>query len=177
MKQIRTVIPLLLCCSIVVAQEPEFEKCVDLPAYKLLDFWVGEWDVYADEERAGGNKIEKILNGCAVIEHWTAADGGKGKSLFYVDADGVWQQVWVTEFSANPGGMKEKTHIETLPNGATRFQGELRHPKIGTYLDRTTLTPLEEGEVSQVIEISRDGGESWQTTFDAVYRPVTANPG
>ncbi len=168
---------LLLCSSIAVAQDPEIKRCSALSDYSLLDFWVGEWNVYSGEEKIGENRIEKVLNGCAVIEHWTAADGGEGKSLFYIDADGVWQQVWVTEYSANPGGMKEKTHMETLPNGATQFQGELEHPRIGKYLDRTTLTPLDEGEVKQVIEISRDGGETWQTTFDAVYRSVAENTG
>ena len=73
--------------------------------------------------------------------------------------------------------MKEKTHMATMPGGATQFQGELEHPRIVKYLDRTTLTPLDESEVKQVIEISRDGGETWQTTFDAVYRSVAENTG
>jgi hypothetical protein len=36
-------------------------------------------------------------------------------------------------------------------------------------LDRTTLTPLSDGRVRQVIEISRDHGTTWQTGFDAYY--------
>jgi hypothetical protein len=49
-----------------------------------------------------------------------------------------------------------------------RFQGAIPLPGGGQYLDRTTLTPLEDGAVRQVIEVSRDG-ESWRTVFDAVY--------
>jgi hypothetical protein len=175
MNLFRAIILLLFWSSFAVAQEPEIRKCVDVPVYGMLDFWVGEWDVYSGEEKVGANRIEKVLNGCAVVEHWTAADGGEGKSLFYVDAEGVWQQVWVTEYSANPGGMKEKTHTATLPNDAVRFQGVLKQPKIGEYLDRTTLTPLDNGDVSQLIEILTDDGEAWQTTFHAVYRPVAVD--
>ena len=53
-----------------------------------------------------------------------------------------------------------------------RFQGEIALPSGNTCFDRTTLTPLEEGKVRQVIEVSRDGGQKWRVTFDAVYVPV-----
>jgi hypothetical protein len=36
-------------------------------------------------------------------------------------------------------------------------------------LDRTTLTPLPDDRVRQLIEISRDRGVTWQTNFDAYY--------
>ena len=45
-----------------------------------------------------------------------------------------------------------------------------------SYLDRTTLSPLAGGEVRQHIEVSTDRGESWRTTFDAVYRRVSGAP-
>ena len=44
-----------------------------------LDFWVGEWDVQVGGRMAGTNRIEKILDGCAVMEFWTGADGGEGR--------------------------------------------------------------------------------------------------
>jgi len=89
MKYIRIFVSLLFCCSTAAAQDQTPKLCADMPVYSLLDFWVGEWDVYSGEEKVGENRIHKILNGCAVMEHWTAADGGEGKSLFYVDAEGV----------------------------------------------------------------------------------------
>jgi len=46
-----------------------------------------------------------------------------------------------------------------------------RLPDVRSFLDRTTLTPMEEGKVRQVIETSRDEGERWRTGFDAVYVP------
>ena len=174
MKIISSAVLLLVCCSNAVAETATPERCADIPVYNLLDFWVGEWAVYSGDEKVGENRIEKILSGCAVMEHWKGAGGGEGKSLFFVAANGNWKQVWVTEWATNRGGVKEKTHVGTLPGEAIRFQGQLEHPDVGTYLDRTTLTPNENGSVRQVIEISKDGGATWKTTFEAIYSRVTS---
>ena len=145
--------------------------CGEEPALKRLDFWLGDWAVTVGEEQVGTNRIEKILDGCAVMEHWTSATGGEGKSLFYYQlVTETWNQVWVTQFALGPGGMKEKKLVETYDGAGVRFQGEIPLAEGGFYLDRTTLTPRPDGTVQQVIQISRDDGESWETTFDAVYR-------
>lgn len=144
--------------------------CAADSAWRALDFWVGEWDVFAGGRRAGTNRIERILGGCALLEHWTDASGREGKSLFYyAPVTAEWKQVWVTEQAGAPGGLKEKMLVERLPGGALRFQGEIAVRAGGSYLDRTTLTPLPDGRVWQLIEISRDRGRTWQTTFDAEY--------
>src|SRR5256885_9296562 len=40
------------------------------------------------------NLIEKVLGGCAILEHWSDGDGSAGQSLFYYDALGArWKQV------------------------------------------------------------------------------------
>ena len=168
-----------LMCILFVAstawaqqQMPEPHACKKDPAYNKLDFWVGDWDVFEKnekgvEEKAGTDLVEKVLDGCAVIENWKSADGFEGKSLFYyrpVQKD--WKQVWVTD----TGPMKEKALILELPDGGIRFQGELAKRSGGTYLDRTTLTPMAGGKVHQVIEFSLDGGKTWRTGFDAEYR-------
>lgn len=145
--------------------------CSDSEPYSQLDFWVGEWEVYVDGALVGHNRIEKALDGCVVFEHWTARDGSEGKSLFFVDYDRRWVQVWVTEQALAPGGVKEKVMVDDPPEGSVRFQGVVRHQASDPWLDRTTLTPLENGQVRQLIEVSEDGGESWNPTFDAVYRP------
>ena len=157
------------------AQETTSRPCADTDAFGLLDFWVGTWEVFAADEKVGENRIEKILDGCAIMEHWEAVSGTRGKSLFFVDDAGTWQQVWVTQMATTPGGVKEKTRIEDAPAGSVRFQGKLTHPGVGSYLDRTTLTPMEDGSVRQLIEVSMDDGESWRVTFDAAYRRPRAN--
>ena len=164
---------LLVLDSVSAAQQrPEPHACQDNIAYHELDFWVGEWDVFAKDEKGveqkvGTNRIEKVLDGCAVIENWKDVEGHEGKSLFYYrPVQGDWKQVWVTD----TGPIKVKTLILEMPDGGVRFQGELAKRSGGTYLDRTTLAPLPGGKVRQVIEISTDAGKNWQAGFDAEYR-------
>lgn len=146
--------------------------------YRTLDFWIGEWDVFVADARVGTDRVEKVLGGCAVMEHWTDARGSEGKSLFWVEPGGDWRQVWVTDAATAPGGTKEKRLVERVEGGGVRFQGEVPLPDGGGYLDRTTLTPLDDGRVRQVIEVSGDGGRSWTARFDAVYVRTarTTNP-
>ncbi len=145
--------------------------CTGAPGFGELDFWVGTWAVEVSGQRVGTNRIEKILGGCAVAEHWTDASVRRGYSLFYyIPALGEWRQVWVTEYATGVGGVKEKRLVARLPDGGLRFQGEIPVAGGDSYLDRTTLTPLDDRRVRQVIEVSRDGGATWRVTFDAMYR-------
>lgn len=162
--------PVALTPVSVTAASVQGQGCSEDPAYAALDFWVGEWEVSAGE-RVGENRIEKLLKGCAIMEHWTDVRGGEGKSLFYfVPALAEWRQVWVTDAQDVPGGVKEKALVERLEGGGVRFQGDIPVPGGGSYLDRTTLTPQPDGTVRQLIERSVDGGTTWQSSFDAVYR-------
>ena len=146
-------------------------SCNDDPNFHVLDFWLGAWNVFVGDTLAGTNRITRILNGCAVSEDWRDADGTRGMSLFYYQpATRLWKQVWVTEQALEPGGIKEKHLVARLPGGGTRFQGEIALPDGRLMLDRTTLTPEANGEVRQVIEVSRDGGTTWRIAFDARYR-------
>jgi len=144
--------------------------CSDVAVYDLLDFWVGDWDVYSGDDKVGENRIEKILSGCAVLEHWQGAGGGEGKSLFFVTGEGTWKQVWVTQWATRPGGVKEKFWQALDDPAQVRFQGRIVLPDGNSYLDRTTLTKMPNGAVRQVIETSRDEGETWTVGFDAIYR-------
>ena len=127
--------------------------------------------------RAGRNRVSKVLGGCAVTEEWVASDGSRGSSLFYYStSEAVWKKVWVTDRALHPGGLKEKHLVTRFAEGGVRFQGEITLPDGRRILDRTSLRPGAKGSVSQRIEISRDGGDSWTTTFDAEYRPTPADP-
>ena len=149
-------------------QPPSPPPCSSRPVFGWLDFWVGEWRVFVGEVQVGTNRIEKVLDGCAVTEDWADARGGTGRSLFYVSPAGGWRQVWVTNTALAPGGVKEKRLIARLPDGTLRFQGEITAGD-AVVLDRTTLTPLGDGRVRQRIGRSDDGGATWKTGFDAIY--------
>jgi hypothetical protein len=161
--------PALALSSFILAATPAAPSCRDLPEFKRLDFWLGDWDVFVGETRVGANRIEAILRGCAVVETWRDVDGGEGRSLFYfVPATATWTQVWVTDQATRPGGVKEKRLVKDHAGGV-RFQGAIPLPGGGTYLDRTTLTANADGSVRQLIEISKDDGRTWTTAFDARY--------
>lgn len=159
------------CPPSAAGQEP---GCTSDPTFNILDFWVGEWIVRVDGEKVGENRIEKVLSGCAIVEHWTDLSGAEGMSLFYyVSALDEWRQVWVTQTPRSPGGVKEKVMRARLVSGAVQFEGDIPLSGGGSYVDRTTLTPLEDGTVRQVIEVSRDRS-LWETVFNAVYTRVNA---
>jgi len=148
--------------------------CDAIDGFHVLDFWLGDWVVTSpDGERLGRNRIEKILDGCAVQESWTSADGGRGMSLFYFNAgNGLWKQVWVTSRATVPGALKEKQLVERTEDGSLRFQGVIVLEDGRSRLDRTTLTPMPGGRVRQVIEWSRDGGVNWTESFVGIYAPA-----
>ena len=132
-----------------------------------LDFWLGEWEAFADGKLDGTDRVEKILAGAVIVEHWRDSDGHEGKSWFYFyRPENRWKQVRVTD----AGGVKEKACIEILPGGGTRFRGEIPLRDGRKILDQTTLTLFSDGTVHQLIEQSSDVGRTWKVTFDAVYR-------
>jgi hypothetical protein len=147
------------------AQIPDREAPCQDAVYRQFDFWVGEWDVLTPEgQRAGGNRIEKLLNGCLLMEHWTSARGGQGKSINYYDPAGEkWIQTWV---DGQGGIIRVEGAFEA---GSMRFEGEHLYPDGRREHFRMTFTPQPDGSVHQFIEQSKDGGESWYVWFDGKY--------
>jgi len=157
----------LLACGVPAAAT----GCGDSPVHAWLDFWLGDWAVCVGADRAGSNRVSRALDGCAVVEDWAGADGTRGMSLFYVASpQATWRQVWITDAALRPGGWKEKHLVARGADGGLRFQGEIVLADGRRILDRTTLRPNADRTVSQRIEMSRDGGDVWTTTFDALYR-------
>jgi hypothetical protein len=135
-----------------------------------LKFWSGRWNVFVDGKLDGKSFIEPTLKGCAVLEHWDDESGYKGMSLFYFEPhDRTWKQVWVTEQAMSPSGVKEKELREFGPDYA-RFEGTVWAASGEEKRDRTTLTRLNTGEVTQIVEVSADDGKTWRKVYDATYR-------
>lgn len=149
------------------------DECLSSPRMHALDFWLGQWSVSWRGEVVGTNRIESILKGCAVMEHWRDVQGGEGQSVFYFDRTADrWKQVWLTDHAFQRGGTKEKTELrEQSSADRILFQGQYPDPDSGaTITDRTTLTRQPGGTLRHLIEISTDAGKTWRTTFDGVYR-------
>ena len=96
------------------------------PELAQMDFWVGEWDVTVRgrqsptstewAEAPGTQRIERILGGCAIAEHFAAEGPGPkwaGASYSAWDAQGKrWRQTWVDDqgsYIALAGGLEDGT--------------------------------------------------------------------
>ena len=87
------------------AAGPSSPPCRATEVARNLDFWVGDWEVFVGSQLVGTDRVERILNGCAIIEHWRDTAGEEGISLFGYDArHDLWTQNWVTPDTSRPGG-------------------------------------------------------------------------
>ena len=146
------------------ATRPAPAPCATSPQRHHFDFWIGEWDVTTKTGTPQGKSIiQSVSGGCALLENWTSARGGNGKSLNAWNPQiGQWQQYWigqdgvVTEFRSSSFDGKSLTFFE---------KSETRPDSLG----RLTFTPLDSTTVRQQAETSIDGGKTWTTTYDLYY--------
>jgi hypothetical protein len=161
---------MLLVSTGVMAADPPSSGC-KAAEMRQFDFWIGAWKVTDRGKHAGHNRIELILDGCALLENWNGAEGGAGKSLNFFDTeDRRWHQTWIDR---SGGALFLSGRFE---NGSMRLEGEraasgetpaLRH--------RITWTPLPDGRVRQLWESSPAGREEWTVQFDGLYAREQAN--
>jgi len=139
--------------------------CENLDVYRQFDFWVGDWDVYAQEQKAGTNSIQKVAGDCILLENWTSASGmSVGKSInFYHPHKQKWMQLWV-----DSSGLVIPIEGE-YRDGAMHLTGEYLYRNGRRSLFRGTWTPLPDGRVRQFLEESNDEGETWNVWFDGYY--------
>lgn len=151
--------------ALVTAADRNARPCAYDPVYSQFDFWVGEWEVRTPQgQLAGRNLIEKVTDGCLLLENWTAAGGSTGKSInYYEPVERHWVQTWVDASG------DVITTTGTLRDGGMRFAGEHLYRDGRIELFRMSFTPRADGSVRQFIEQSRDGGETWYVWFDGIY--------
>lgn len=144
-------------------EEPILDACSG-PEHRQFDFWIGHWEVTDTAGKVvGTNEITRVANGCALNEYWRSARGPTGTSLnFYDPATGQWHQYWagLGSFLRLSGGIEV---------GEMVLSGK-RSTSSGPVIDRVAWSREEGGAVRQVWTVSRDGGESWQTVFNGLYR-------
>ncbi len=139
------------------------------PEAGQFDFWVGDWRVFSpDGKIAGENQIEKIGAGWGLLENWTGAGGGTGKSLnTWLPDRKQWRQFWV----GNGGALELTGGLDA--HGAMVLTGTTATAAGGAQLERITWTPNPDGTVRQIWQQSADGGATWTTAFDGLYRKKT----
>ena len=142
-------------------------KCCD-DNHNQFNFWIGDWKVYDPSGKfLGDNSIQAMQDSCLLQENWTSATGVyRGTSYnFYNQKSKNWQQLWID----NQG-----SHLELeggFSNGKMTLQSqELINAKGQKQIDRITWTPTNDDQVRQVWETSLNGGDSWKTVFDGIYK-------
>jgi hypothetical protein len=142
-------------------------KPCSAPQDRQFDFWAGRWNVTdnATGKPVGTNEITTEYKGCVLHEHWSGTGGGNGESFNHYDAARkVWHQTWVDDSGGIlylDGGMR---------NGSMVISGKRIGRNGKPVIDRITYTPRPDGSVRQWWQVSRDGGTTWTTSFDGIYR-------
>ena len=141
--------------------------CVDVAERRRFDFWIGEWEVTSQGgTRVGSSVIQSVSGGCALLENWTNARGGQGKSLnAYNPAVGQWQQYWIGQ-DGNPTEYRESSW--SGPSIVFRARAAATGSTPASEL-RLTFTPVDSVTVRQHGETSTDGGTTWKTQYDFYY--------
>ncbi len=133
---------------------------------RQFDFWIGDWDVtHPDGRPAGTNLIKPILNGCVLHESWKGRGNFVGESFNVYDARRkVWHQTWV---DGTGGTLMLDGKIE---NGSmTLSDKDVPGKPDRNAVNEITWTPNADGSVRQHWRVSKDGGKTWQTSFDGKY--------
>jgi hypothetical protein len=139
-------------------------KACASPSHRQFDFWLGTWNVTQAGKTAGQNKIESILNGCAVMESWKGTGGVTGHSLnIYDSTRDVWHQTWVDSTGSL---LTLEGHFK---GGAMVLEGVATDEKGKKARQRITWTAPSPNEVRQLWQSSIDEGKSWKTEFDGLY--------
>lgn len=149
---------LLLNINSIQAQEDEAAA---------FDFWVGEWDLYwytQDSVKISGtNKIEKILDGKVLQEHFVDPNSGfKGTSISVYNPQA---QSWYQSWADNSGGY---FHFKGITSDGQRIFSMTEENKSGA-LYRMVFSEIQENNLVWTWEGTRDGGKSWNTAWQIFY--------
>ena len=141
------------------------KPCEFSPEHRQFDFWVGDWDVKTPQgQLAGTNTVQRLEDGCLILENWTGSQGGTGKSInFYTAGTGKWRQTWVS----STAGVTD--YQGSYKEGAMRFEGETTASNGTKLLLKLTFFNLGPDRVRQLAEQSPDGGKTWAVTYDFTY--------
>jgi hypothetical protein len=142
------------------------KPCESAPENRKLDFWVGDWDVTTQGGApTGHSRVDKVSDGCAILENWTSGRGNTGHSLnAYNPIEKQWQQYWV-----GAGGAVIEYRESTWDGRSVVYISRTAAGSGPGTISRLTFSPLPDGSVRQHAEASKDNGATWTTTYDFYY--------
>jgi Tfp pilus assembly protein PilF len=157
--------------SLLETMKANAQPCTKIPEARQFDFWLGEWDVKNTlGQQAGQSSIQLILGQCVLLENWTNAGGGSGKSFNVFNRQTrQWHQTWVDD----QGSFTEYKQGE-YKDGKLSFLAEQAGPNGQKQWQRMTFFNLSPERVRQLGETSSDDGKTWQISFDLLYQRKSA---
>jgi hypothetical protein len=133
-----------------------------------FDFFTGEWDTYevGDSSRIiARNRVTPMLGGCAIREVYEQHDGMVGESFSTFDPSRrVWHQSWVTnrgQLLLLDGGLE----------GGRMVLSGVEWRAAGDSAILRGIWSRAGDNVRETAERSTDGGKTWTSVFDILFRP------
>ena len=143
---------------------------------RQFDFWVGDWELrYSrrlspdkDEWQQGTatNRIERAMDGCAIVENFVdgpAGGGYRGMSVSAYDANsGKWKQTWVDTSGAYLDFVGEFKDGRMTLAREVMVKGQKR-------IQRMVFHDIAKDRLLWDWEVSRDNGATWISLWKVEY--------
>lgn len=136
------------------------------PEYHQLDFWIGEWNVFqaSDNKKVGTSRIESVMGGCGIGEHYEAPDAPSGaysgtSYSGYDRKDGKWHQMYIDT----------NGNVTWYTGGVDGGDVVMEAPANGA-ITRMVYRKLDDGSVEQIGTVSTNFGRKWTPGYDYIYR-------
>jgi tetratricopeptide (TPR) repeat protein len=146
----------------VLAVEKAQKPCMFAEGYRQFDFWVGEWDVFANNQKVGTSNVKVLQQGCIVEENWATPAQTAQSFNFYNPVTKKWHQSYMDSNGGN--WMMDGEYRD----GALRYEGFIYTPQGKTPVHMTFYN-LGADRVRQTAETSADGGKTWTQGWDGLY--------
>lgn len=166
------IVLLLLWGTAICAAAPGSSSCRSA-AYRALNFTIGTWKVTDPDGRSRGvATIAYNLEGCEVVESWSAPDGHNGTN---VDAYSLDDKRWHRLFVDNKGHV----HAFVGSTAAMRisYEGSSKGSHGEDVFNRLSITARSPNEMVQVWQQSHDRGRTWNGVFFDHYNRVLKRRG
>ena len=158
---------LLLTLSIGKTQNSNNQKPCSSTEASQFNFWIGDWELTWNDTSHGTNRVQKIMDGCAVNENfYSPALKYSGSSWsMYNPRLKLWQQTWID----NQGGYialsgKFENNEMTLTTASQKL------PDGSEIISRMVFFNITPQNFDWRWESTKDNSASWQTNWLIHYK-------
>jgi ketosteroid isomerase-like protein len=146
-------------------------KPCSAPEYHQFDFWAGDWEAFDLDDhntKVAHNRVDRILDGCVLLEDYRQKDGTHGESFSIYDATRkVWHQSWVTNHGVLLTIEGKMQNGEMILSGSDRTTDGKERQVRGVW-------KAIDGGVRETAVRSTYGGKTWSPWFDLMFRPAAS---